>query len=149
MDERYGVRIKQDNGAVLQTLVTEISTLREEISQLKKDFSILKQEEPCETHDSLKTFVEEESTVFPLDLITEVTDENAVSEEPVVTDSTVVPAQENSDAGISPLLLDNIKSVLLYVDKLLEALPEAKITEFANSDYFRTYRNVFNELGLT
>jgi hypothetical protein len=137
MDELYGVRIKQDNKAVFQTLVTEISTLHEEISQLKKDF-------PDEPHDS------EEPVIFPLDLITETAEPEGIAEDIVAEPAEVVEPviTENADTGISPLLLDNIKSVLLYVDKLLEALPEAKITEFANSDYFRTYRNVFKELGL-
>jgi hypothetical protein len=137
MDE-FGVRIKQDNEAVIQTLITEISTLREEISKLKKTLAEIKQEEPVEISDSPKEFAEEESAVFPSDLITE---------EPVVAEENTL-VESSAGSGISPLLLDNIKSVLLYVDKLLEALPEAKITEFANSDYFRTYRNVFNELGL-
>jgi hypothetical protein len=49
---------------------------------------------------------------------------------------------------MTPLLMDRIKSVLSYMDKLLEDLPESKITEFANSDFFKTYKNLFNELGL-
>jgi hypothetical protein len=142
MDDLYGVRIKQDNEAMLQILITEISTLREEISQLKKDFSKL-------SYDSPGEFAEEEPAIFPPDLVTEGTKPETIAEEPAkeiaVSEESVYG---NSDTGISPLLLDNIKSVLLYVDKLLEGLPEAKITEFANSDYFRTYRNVFKELGL-
>jgi hypothetical protein len=135
MDELYGVRIKKIDEKVIKALVTEISTIREEISQIKDEYSEL-------SHDNTAEFAEEETAVFPLDLITdepvEYAEPEAVTEEPAATDN-----------GISSLLLDNIKSVLLYMDKLLESLPEAKITEFANSDYFRAYRNVFQELGLT
>jgi hypothetical protein len=36
----------------------------------------------------------------------------------------------------------------MYLDQLLEALPEEKIREFANSEYFGTYKKLFEELGL-
>ena len=41
-----------------------------------------------------------------------------------------------------------IKSVLSYMDQLLESLPEEKITEFAKSEQFETYKKLFTELGL-
>jgi hypothetical protein len=34
------------------------------------------------------------------------------------------------------------------MDQLLESLPEEKIEEFANSEYFETYKKLFDELGL-
>lgn len=49
-----------------------------------------------------------------------------------------------------PLELKNeIKSVLAYMDQLLEALPEQKIEEFAKSEYFETYKHLFEELGIS
>jgi hypothetical protein len=42
-----------------------------------------------------------------------------------------------------------LKQVLSYMDKLLESLPEEKIEEFAQSDYFDTYKKLFKDLGLT
>jgi len=49
-----------------------------------------------------------------------------------------------------PLELKNeIKSVLSYMDQLLEALPEKKIEEFAKSEYFETYKHLFEELGIS
>ncbi len=42
-----------------------------------------------------------------------------------------------------------IKSVLAYMDQLLESLPEDKIEEFAKSEQFTTYKKLFNELGLS
>ena len=42
-----------------------------------------------------------------------------------------------------------IKSVLAYMDQLLENLPEDKIAEFAQSEQFETYKKLFAELGLS
>ena len=44
---------------------------------------------------------------------------------------------------------DDIKSVLVYMDQLLENLPEDKIEEFARSEHFDTYKKLFNELGIS
>jgi len=65
----------------------------------------------------------------------------ALSEAPVARS---VP--EPSDDG--DRLKAEIKSVLSYLDKLLDSLPEEKIEEFANSEYFDTYKKLFEELGL-
>lgn len=46
-------------------------------------------------------------------------------------------------------LKDEIKSVLTYMDQLLESLPESKIEEFAKSEYFDTYKRLFEELGIS
>ena len=45
-------------------------------------------------------------------------------------------------------LKEEIKSVLGYMDHLLESLPEEKIEEFAKSEYFSIYKKLFEELGL-
>jgi hypothetical protein len=52
------------------------------------------------------------------------------------------------DVAISPGLKGELKSVLAYMDHLLESLPEEKIEEFAKSEYFDTYKKIFKELGL-
>jgi pilus assembly protein FimV len=49
---------------------------------------------------------------------------------------------------LSPGLKEEIKSVLGYMDQLLESLPEEKIEEFAKSEYFSIYKKLFEELGL-
>jgi len=51
-------------------------------------------------------------------------------------------------AEIPSDLREEIKSVLGYMDQLLEALPEEKIEEFAKSEYFVIYKKLFEELGL-
>lgn len=53
------------------------------------------------------------------------------------------------DTALSGDLKQDIKSVLLYMDQLLENLPEEKIIEFAKSQEFVTYKKLFNELGLS
>lgn len=45
-------------------------------------------------------------------------------------------------------LKTEMKTVLQYLDQLLEALPEDKITEFAKSEHFTVYQRLFEELGL-
>jgi len=42
----------------------------------------------------------------------------------------------------------DIKSVLSYLDQLLESLPEEKIKEFADSEFFGIYKKLFEDLGL-
>lgn len=44
---------------------------------------------------------------------------------------------------------EEIKSVLAYMDQLLENLPEEKIVEFARSEHFPVYKKLFTELGLS
>jgi hypothetical protein len=56
-----------------------------------------------------------------------------------------VLSQEN---GIPSSLKQELKTVLSYLDQLLESLPEDKIEEFAKSEYFDTYKKLFEELGL-
>jgi len=57
------------------------------------------------------------------------------------------PAREGTGA-IPEDLKDEIRTVLRYMDHLLEALPDEKIQEFANSEYFVTYKKLFEDLGL-
>jgi len=52
------------------------------------------------------------------------------------------------DSSIPSDMKQEIKSVLSYMDQLLENLPEDKITEFAKSEQFETYKKLFTELGL-
>ena len=55
---------------------------------------------------------------------------------------------EASEDGIPGNLKQELKVVLSYMDQLLESLPEDKIEEFAKSEYFETYKKLFEELGL-
>jgi hypothetical protein len=61
------------------------------------------------------------------------------------------PALPEETAGVSAIpsgLKNELRSVLSYMDQLLESLPEEKIEEFAKSEQFNTYKKLFEELGL-
>jgi hypothetical protein len=65
-------------------------------------------------------------------------------------------AADNADAGdqaastaeVPPAIRMELKDVLVYMDKLLESLPEEKINEFAQSEHYNTYKKLFEELGI-
>jgi pilus assembly protein FimV len=57
-------------------------------------------------------------------------------------------AKKATGGGIPAHLQDEIRTVLKYMDHLLEALPDEKIKEFASSDYFVMYKKLFEDLGL-
>ena len=50
---------------------------------------------------------------------------------------------------LSSNIKDEVKSVLAYMDQLLESLPEDKMKEFAESEYFEMYNRLFSELGIS
>lgn len=65
---------------------------------------------------------------------------------------TTITEQTAGTSELSPdtrRLLDDVRKLLLYLDRLLESLPEEKIEEFANSEFFNLYRQVFEKLGLS
>lgn len=59
------------------------------------------------------------------------------------------PPRENSTLPeISGELYPDLKKLLVYLDRLLESLPEEKIDQFARSEYFDLYRKVFEYFDL-
>lgn len=58
------------------------------------------------------------------------------------------PGETPKPEPIPNRIKDEVRSVLTYLDKLLEALPEEKIEEFAQSEHYETYKRLFEELGL-
>ncbi|MCK5152743.1 MAG: hypothetical protein KAQ93_00165, partial [Spirochaetales bacterium] len=65
-----------------------------------------------------------------------------------VIDMEIPEMQDEGLTELSPQLKTEIKSVLSYMDQLLESLPEEKIDEFANSEHYEVYKKLFEELGL-
>ena len=55
----------------------------------------------------------------------------------------------SSDDVLPSNIKKDIKSVLSYMDQLLESLPEDKMKEFAESEYFEMYNRLFSELGIS
>lgn len=85
-------------------------------------------------------------------------DKEEVENDELIEDTvaSVEPVEQNSSeqtqvAKTSPTakIQDDIKSVLVYMDQLLENLPEDKIEEFAKSEHFDTYKKLFNDLGIS
>ena len=90
----------------------------------------------------------------------EVVDEEApelqVLDEPEAQDTIPAAAEDedsadDKDAGVSPgnaLLRDDMRKVLGYLDNLFDELPQERVKEFANSEYYEMYNRLFKELGL-
>jgi hypothetical protein len=68
--------------------------------------------------------------------------------EKAIPRSPAKPAAAAAAEDPSDKLKSDIRSVLSYLDRLLESLPEEKIEEFAHSEHFDTYKKLFEELGL-
>ncbi len=94
--------------------------------------------------------IEETSVTFEEEpMAVDVAPEAPVTEEPIVEKEPVVEETKADSNSVNSDLKQDIKSVLLYMDQLLENLPEEKIVEFAKSDEFTTYKKLFSELGLS
>ena len=71
--------------------------------------------------------------------------------EPTGSESPGIPADIQAAASRNDIPEDirtELKTVLTYLDQLLESLPEDKIHEFAQSEHFDVYKKLFEELGL-
>jgi hypothetical protein len=78
-------------------------------------------------------------------------EESAPEPEPSVPAAAEPPPQRTSaedPSNIPVNIKQELKTVLSYMDQLLESLPEDKIEEFAKSEHFDTYKKLFEELGL-
>ena len=49
---------------------------------------------------------------------------------------------------VSGQVREDVRSVLAYLDQLLDALPPDKVREFAQSEHFATYKKLFKEFDL-
>ena len=117
-------------------------------------------EEPEPDEPETQGTIPEEEILFDDDEIEE--EEEPASAEPSLEEA-AAPAEEyeypeeeadepqdtGSVEAIPEGIRTEIKSVLSYMDQLLESLPEEKIQEFANSDHFDVYKRLFDELGLS
>lgn len=68
-----------------------------------------------------------------------------------IQDSTVpleIKEIEAMDKRFTPEFVKEISDMFMYLDRLLESLPDAKIEEFARSSHFDAYRHIFEVLGL-
>jgi hypothetical protein len=56
--------------------------------------------------------------------------------------------KQNDNVQIPSELKTELKNILSYMDQILESLPEEKFEELAKSEYFGSYKKLFNRLGL-
>ena len=102
----------------------------------------------------VKTESPAEESIGDLDLPSPSLDD--IDEEPVIEETLIeepieskVISEPAPNGEIPGDLKQEIKSVLSYMDQLLENLPEEKISEFAQSEHFVSYKKLFQELGLS
>ena len=65
-------------------------------------------------------------------------------------DTTAVATAPTAEAGaeVGGQVREDVRSVLAYLDQLLDALPPEKVREFAQSEHFATYKRLFREFDL-
>lgn len=108
-------------------------------------------EEPVIEETNNDDTVLEDSVIEATNFNDEISAGDDLQDESVFTEQfETEPKKENvSNEEIPSDLKQEIKSVLSYMDQLLENLPEDKISEFAQSEHFVTYKKLFQELGLS
>lgn len=119
-------------------------------SQWDNDVTEPTEDNNAETESIVEDEIPEEIIEDTENDIVEPVFENEQTEETVDTPSECAeniakPTSSSPTAKIQ----DDIKSVLVYMDQLLENLPEDKIEEFAKSEHFDTYKKLFNDLGIS
>jgi hypothetical protein len=121
----------------------------EELEDLGSEELETIENETLETLESegLETLESEEPEVRDSEVLEGLGD---VDEAAPATDDDKAPEELEAAGGetVPDKLKQDVKSVLLYLDQLLASLPEEKIEEFASSEYYDTYKKLFEDLGL-
>ena len=93
----------------------------------------------------------EEEEVDSIELVAE-----PEPEPPAAISVETLPAEDPPPAAMAPApgaeiggpVREDVRSVLAYLDQLLDALPPEKVREFAQSEHFATYKKLFKEFDL-
>lgn len=113
------------------------------LPELEEDLEMLDSVEPAfENLDGVLPEVEPEPAAPAME---------EPAQAPVAPRAGAAPAATQPEPVLAPppdKLKNDVKSVLLYLDQLLASLPEEKIEEFASSEYYDTYKRLFDDLGL-
>ena len=129
-----GIEPDEDDSAAKETGKTAAAAIDDSLAQvIPEGFEINAEEAPVSFDDDLEAFADDDLSIAgggigPID----------------AADT----GEGDEDLSIPSNLKKELKSVLSYMDHLLESLPEEKIEEFAKSEYFDTYKKIFKELGL-
>ena len=158
VEETFGE--SEDNSADNEEVSVEDESIAEEknepvVEEPVIEDTISEEEEPVIQEPTVSeeepviedTVIEEEEPVIEETSVEESEVEVPAEEEMTVSRPHEEPVKASTEDSSDDLKKD-IKSVLLYMDQLLENLPEEKIVEFAKSDEFTTYKKLFSELGL-
>jgi hypothetical protein len=90
--------------------------------------------------------------LIPEGFVVETGEGRSLADVPPAEEDDVSPPEEREESidlsGVPPAVTNELRTVLSYMDHLLESLPEEKIEEFARSEYFDTYKKLFKELGI-
>lgn len=130
----------EESFAMVEDMLKEDPPVSEQISDENMDYL---SEEPVQDE-----FIDDEIPTVAGIMAAAEEDKNE-SETPETPETPETTNQDNKDDSFPEDLKSDVKSVLLYMDQLLENLPEDKIVEFAKSEQFATYKKLFNELGLS
>lgn len=139
----------QEDNPFIEDLLSEDPSVKEGLSD--ENVSYLT-EESSEADNT----VEESFEMAEPEVIDEPIEEEEMEtsvEEPIMETEEVMEEEtdeeEDDDGDLPAGIKNDVKSVLLCMDQLLESLPEDKIMEFAKSEQFATYKKLFKDLGLS
>ncbi len=118
------VQTAASNEQVIMRFAGELKSIKQDLLSIKQSFEVLKHPQSSPSGATVAT--------------------STTSEPPQNPRPEEVRVHEDASE-----LLEDLRKLLLYLDRLLESLPEEKIGEFANSEYFNLYRHVFEKLGLS
>ncbi len=119
------------------------------------DMDVLEDEENISIPSGSESFEDIVPEDFAIDAGDESSDDISQEDVPLMEEAdgdSGTPVLSNTESVNEELpqnLKTEVKAVLAYMDQLLESLPEDKIEEFAKSEYFDTYKKLFEELGLS
>ena len=133
-----------------EPFIEPTESLQDDLEQVIPEGFVVDTEEPLESlDDDLEPLESEELSEFeiPLDEVPEADEIPEISADDSVDESMEEEA-EGEEINLPSGIRNELKTVLSYMDQLLESLPEEKIEEFAKSEYFDTYKKLFKELGL-
>ncbi|TFG84901.1 MAG: hypothetical protein E4H20_01835 [Spirochaetales bacterium] len=105
-------------------------------------------ETPFEEIEAIPDFNQAPQEIGPIEELEPMAPPKPAVKKPAAAKAEPVPTAIKADSPVPDKLKGDIKSVLVYLDQLLASLPEEKIEEFASSEYYETYRKLFDELGL-
>lgn len=136
--------VAQEDNGYMDDLLTDDPSVKEGLSE--ENVSYLT-EETIESNN-----FEDEPEVIDEPVVEEEFEssvEEPVLEEEEISEENYTTEPEQNEGDLPSSIKNDVKSVLLCMDQLLESLPEDKIMEFAKSEQFTTYKKLFKELGLS